>query len=307
MPKLKYHFFLSYSDKNEAKIVTPLRDKLQEEGYNIWDRHTKVKLGDSFLNSINQALSLSQYGLVILSKEYLDDPALLNELNSLISQEQRLARKVLLPILHNIDTATLAQDYPLLLDRKTINTDLGISHLKEQIIEGIDKPSENWLFEGDQNEHGLKQQKEVNKHRNGRFILLFLIGIILLSSIYLSSVFQLPSNHPIEVIDSLTHSKIPQYSNSSQKPNTATNKPLGIAGQIVDNNYRGIEGVKIFTQHGRVQTYTDSLGFFKLKIPGEKGQRIHIFLSKEAYISEDYFFYLPAENIQEVLLRSEKR
>ena len=65
-----YHLFVSYASEDEA-YATELAKSLEYLGLRLWFAPLSLKIGDKLLDSINAGLMTSEYGLLVISPEYL--------------------------------------------------------------------------------------------------------------------------------------------------------------------------------------------------------------------------------------------
>ena len=65
----KYDVFISYSSKDK-KYVSQLYEKLKEKGLNIWCDN-RLRIGDNVRKNINEGLNNCEYGIVVLSQNYI--------------------------------------------------------------------------------------------------------------------------------------------------------------------------------------------------------------------------------------------
>jgi hypothetical protein len=70
--KKKWNLFICHSSEDKNTIVRPLVIKLVQAGYKVWYDELELKLGDNLRRSIDQGLSNSVYGLVVLSPSFFD-------------------------------------------------------------------------------------------------------------------------------------------------------------------------------------------------------------------------------------------
>lgn len=64
--------FLSYSHDAKADVAQPLAEGLQKKGVSVWWDHAAVEIGDSLPQKIREGLEGARYGVVIVSRGYLD-------------------------------------------------------------------------------------------------------------------------------------------------------------------------------------------------------------------------------------------
>ncbi|WP_010494482.1 toll/interleukin-1 receptor domain-containing protein [Paenibacillus elgii] len=116
-----YDLFISHASEDKENFVRPLALLLNRLSVRVWYDEFTLNLGDSLSRSIDKGLIDSQFGLVVLSKDFMNKKWPDYELRSLISKELAYG-KVVLPIWHGIDRDDLLNFSPYLLDKLAINT-----------------------------------------------------------------------------------------------------------------------------------------------------------------------------------------
>lgn len=117
----KFDVFISYTSSDKDAIARPLAKKLSNYGLNIWFDEFTLEVGDSLIESIDKGLASSKFGIVILSKSFLEKGWTKYELRGLLSREIGKS-KVLLPIWHNISRDEITEISPTLADKFALNT-----------------------------------------------------------------------------------------------------------------------------------------------------------------------------------------
>jgi hypothetical protein len=120
----KWDIFLSHASEDKAAVVRPLAAGLRRAGVKVWLDEHELKLGDSLSGKIDEGLSDSSFGAVILSPAFLAKHWPQKELAGLRAREED-GKKVILPVLHNLDKHTVTQYSPILADALAVSTDQG--------------------------------------------------------------------------------------------------------------------------------------------------------------------------------------
>ena len=81
---MTYDVFISHASENKADVALPLANLLKRQGIKVWLDSFELKLGDSLSRSIDQGLSESRFGIVILSPEFLRKDWPRRELDGLV-------------------------------------------------------------------------------------------------------------------------------------------------------------------------------------------------------------------------------
>lgn len=133
---MEYDLFISHASEDKSEIVRPLAERLQNRGLRVWLDEQELTLGDSLRRSIDQGLSRSRYGLVILSPAFFHKEWPNKELDGLVAREDG-REKVILPIWHNVGAADIIEYSPALADKLAVSTSLGLAHVTDRIIEAV--------------------------------------------------------------------------------------------------------------------------------------------------------------------------
>jgi hypothetical protein len=89
---------------------------------------------------IDAGLAQSRFGVVILSKRFLEKPWPQRELRGLVSREIASGVKVILPVWHEISEEDVIAASPPLASVLAVSTSRGLDHVVEQILKVV-KPS----------------------------------------------------------------------------------------------------------------------------------------------------------------------
>ena len=117
--------FISHATEDKAEFVTPLAVALRGAGYKVWYDEFELSWGDSLRQSIESGLANSQVGIVILSPSFFQKRWTNLELDGLLEREQ-FGQKVVLPVLHRIDSDEVRRRYPSLSARLALHSDRGV-------------------------------------------------------------------------------------------------------------------------------------------------------------------------------------
>lgn len=137
-PKAKWHVFISHASEDKQAIAKPLADALIAAGLLVWYDDYSLTVGDSLRQKIEEGLSKSQFGIVILSQAFLSKHWPQQELNGLAAREVG-GKKVILPVWHDISRNDIAEASPILADRLGVPTSLGIPHVVAKLIEAMNR------------------------------------------------------------------------------------------------------------------------------------------------------------------------
>lgn len=132
----EYDFFISHASEDKEIFVRPLAEELLKLGFKVWYDELTLKFGDSLFEEISNGIKKSNYGLVIISENFLRKEWTKKELNGLISKEIFTKEKTILPIWLNISYNMIYEFSPLLADKVSIQvTNNEIDKVIKKILE----------------------------------------------------------------------------------------------------------------------------------------------------------------------------
>lgn len=171
----KYDAFISHAVEDKLAIANDLARGLEEAGLSIWYSGSELNAGDSIDKVIQDGLHRSRYGIVILSKNYLDKNWTMKELHFLMSKEGP-ERKVILPVLFDVSPEDLAAKDINLADRYGLRADGGMGVLVKKLVAEINKGKQT-------------EKKEANRRARRRWVAGVTALIILSGSAYTGTQF----------------------------------------------------------------------------------------------------------------------
>jgi hypothetical protein len=145
--KYAWDVFVSHATEDKDRVALPLAEKLKQAGLRPWLDRTDVDPGDNLRRKVNEGLSRSRFGVVILSDTFFEKKWTVDELDALMAME-RPGHEIVIPLLHCVSPASLAERYPLLANRACLDTSGGLEHVAAEIIRvvlkrGSQSPSES--------------------------------------------------------------------------------------------------------------------------------------------------------------------
>ncbi len=139
----KYHAFVCYASEDKDEVATPLAEQLKSHhGLDIWFYDFSVHLGDSESQRIDEGITNSKHGIVILSKNFFKKKKLWPkaELYALMTRHITSKKGVILPILHNISKREVAKYSAELAGLAELKTSEGVPTIADKLnreIRGI--------------------------------------------------------------------------------------------------------------------------------------------------------------------------
>lgn len=116
-----YDVFISHASEDKNDVVRPLANALVEEGLSVWYDEFELRIGDSLRRKIDKGLANSRFGIVVLSKDFINKGWTNYELDGIITRVVS-GEQVVLPIWHNITKKEVIDFSPSLADKLARNT-----------------------------------------------------------------------------------------------------------------------------------------------------------------------------------------
>lgn len=117
----EYDVFISHASEDKDDVVRPLAISLREKGIKVWYDEFELKIGDSLRRKIDEGLSKSKFGIVVISRYFIQKGWTNYELDGLITKAIS-GQQILLPIWHNITKQEVIDYSPSLADKVARNT-----------------------------------------------------------------------------------------------------------------------------------------------------------------------------------------
>jgi hypothetical protein len=142
---MEYDVFICHASEDKDDFVRPLAEKLRQHHIDVWYDEFSLTIGDSLTQKIDEGLSKSRYGIVVLSPNFFNKPWAKRELSGLTSREMIEGKDLILPIWHRVGAQDVMQYSPPLADKKAGSSRDGINSLIRDLIKKI-KPDESPLI-----------------------------------------------------------------------------------------------------------------------------------------------------------------
>jgi hypothetical protein len=142
---MQYDVFICHASEDKEDFVRPLAELLRLQHIDVWYDEFSLNIGDSLTQKIDEGLSNSRFGIVVLSPNFFKKPWAKRELNGLTLREMVEKRNLILPIWHRINVEDVAKFSPPLADKKAGTSSEGINSLVRRLTKKI-KPDESPLI-----------------------------------------------------------------------------------------------------------------------------------------------------------------
>jgi hypothetical protein len=125
--------FISHASEDKDSLVRPLAKLLREQHIEVWYDEFSLKVGDSLRRSIDQGLSQSRFGVVVLSPDFFKKQWSQWELDGLVARQNSGSGEVILPVWHQVGRDDVLNFSPPLADKVAVNSSLGLDEVARRL------------------------------------------------------------------------------------------------------------------------------------------------------------------------------
>jgi hypothetical protein len=130
---MRFDVFISHASEDKDEFVRPLANELKRLGLTVWYDESSLKLGDNLRQKIDEGLAGSDFGVVVISRGFIQRHWTVAELEGLIAREMR-GRKTILPIWHRMTVDEVLAFSPILAAKLAARTDEGVEAVAAKIV-----------------------------------------------------------------------------------------------------------------------------------------------------------------------------
>lgn len=136
-PEIQYDLFISHASDDKDDLVGPLVKALQALGVKVWYDKFTLRVGDSLRKKIDEGLSNSRFGTLVLSSAFFAKQWPQYELDGMNALEMN-GRKMILPIWHKTSKSEVIKFSPSLADKVALNSSLmTIEEIAKELAEVV--------------------------------------------------------------------------------------------------------------------------------------------------------------------------
>lgn len=132
--------FISHAGEDKEEVARPLTHHLEDLGLRVWFDEMQLEIGDSLRAKIDEGLSQSRFGVVIISPHFFQKSWTQDELAGLYARRSQ-DRGIILPVWHNISYKEVKKHSPMLADLKAKYTSDGIDEVARAIAKKKHRPT----------------------------------------------------------------------------------------------------------------------------------------------------------------------
>ena len=133
----EYDVFISHASEDKDAVARPLATALRNKGLSVWFDEFELRIGDSLRRKIDQGLSKSRFGIVVISRSFIKKGWPNYELDGMMTKAIP-GQQILLPIWHDITKQEVIDYSPSLADKVARSTSQEtVEEIADEIAEMI--------------------------------------------------------------------------------------------------------------------------------------------------------------------------
>ncbi len=135
----KWDVFISHASEDKETVARPFAEKLQSLGLKVWFDEFNLKWGSSLRKSIDDGLTNSLFGVVVLSKYFFKKEWTQIELDGLVSIMTTTGKDNVLPLRYELSHEDLVKVSPSLAGIFSRSWNEGIDKLANEVKELVEE------------------------------------------------------------------------------------------------------------------------------------------------------------------------
>ena len=132
-----YDVFISHASEDKDDVARPLAEALRKNGLSVWYDEFELRIGDSLRRKIDKGIANSNFGVIVISRDFISKGWTNYELDGLITRAVN-GEQTMLPIWHNITKREVINYSPSLADKLARSTtDFTVEEIVDEIADLI--------------------------------------------------------------------------------------------------------------------------------------------------------------------------
>lgn len=132
-----YDVFISHASEDKDDVARPLAEALRKNGLSVWYDEFELRIGDSLRRKIDKGIANSNFGVIVISRDFISKGWTNYELDGLITRAVN-GEQTMLPIWHNITKREVINYSPSLADKLARSTtDFTVEEIADEIADLI--------------------------------------------------------------------------------------------------------------------------------------------------------------------------
>ena len=135
----EYDVFISHASEDKEEVAHPLAEALRKNGLSVWYDEFELKIGDSLRRKIDKGIANSNFGIIVISRDFISKGWTNYELDGLITKAVN-GEQTMLPIWHNVTKREVINYSPSLADKLARSTtDFTVEEIADEIADLINE------------------------------------------------------------------------------------------------------------------------------------------------------------------------
>ena len=133
----EYDVFISHASEDKNDVARPLAEALIKNGLTVWYDEFELRIGDSLRRKIDKGIANSNFGVIVISRDFISKGWTNYELDGLITRAVN-GEQTMLPIWHNVTKREVINYSPSLADKLARSTtDFTVEEIADEISDLI--------------------------------------------------------------------------------------------------------------------------------------------------------------------------
>lgn len=139
----EYDVFISHASEDKDEVARPLAEALRNNGLSVWYDEFELKIGDSLRRKIDKGIANSNFGVIVISRDFISKGWTNYELDGLITCAVN-GEQTMLPVWHNVTKREVINYSPSLADKLARSTtDFTVEEIADEIADLIRERKES--------------------------------------------------------------------------------------------------------------------------------------------------------------------
>lgn len=135
----EYDVFISHASEDKDAVARPLAEALRNNGLSVWYDEFELKIGDSLRRKIDKGIANSNFGVIVISRDFISKGWTNYELDGLITRTVN-GEQTMLPIWHNVTKREVINYSPSLADKLARSTsEFTVEEIADEIADLINE------------------------------------------------------------------------------------------------------------------------------------------------------------------------
>ena len=133
----EYDVFISHASEDKDEVARPLAEALRNNGLSVWYDEFELRIGDSLRRKIDKGIANSNFGVIVISRDFIGKGWTNYELDGLITRAVN-GEQTMLPVWHNVTKREVINYSPSLADKLARSTtDFTVEEIADEIADLI--------------------------------------------------------------------------------------------------------------------------------------------------------------------------